>query len=176
MLEVLHRYVTTCRQNISIARNQGIKTARADIIAFLDYDTTIEAGWLDKMYATLNKSGADCTLSSISTKLETQAPSWDPDTREFVRDWLMPDNTLIPLTRTGKAPIVVSTNASIWRRQSCFEADAPFDSDFGLSGGEDVDLFLRLIKQGIKISWCGFAQCYEWVPTSRMQFRYLFPR
>lgn len=170
------RYVIAHPANISVARNQGIKAAQADHIAFIDDDATIEPGWVDKMYATLQKSGADCVLSAIIAKPEITPLAWDPDVRQFVRKWPMPDGKLISLTRSGRAPVVVSTNASLWLRQSCFKTEAPFDPDFGLSGGEDLDLFLKLMKRNIKIAWCGSAQCNEWVPASRMQFKYLFLR
>lgn len=170
------RYVSAHPANISVARNAGIKAARAEIIVFVDDDALLDEGWLDKMYVTLQKSGADCVLSAIYAKTEKKPPDWDLETKQFVRKWGMPDATLIPLTQAGKSPIVVSTNASMWKRASCFKTETPFNPAFGLCGGEDLELFLRLLKDKITLAWCGSARCCEWVPAHRMQFNYLFLR
>lgn len=170
------RYVSAQPANISIARNQGIAAAQSDIIAFLDDDVTIEAGWLDRMYATLDTSGADCALSAVSARPAEKPPAWDEECRQFVRSWPMPDGTPIPFERGGGSPVTVSTNASIWKRRKCFKDTAPFDPTFGKSGGEDLDLFLRLRREGLCIAWCGSAVVFEWVPANRMRFRYLFLR
>ncbi|MFW7266624.1 glycosyltransferase family 2 protein [Gluconacetobacter sp. Hr-1-5] len=170
------RYVSAQPANISIARNRGIATAKADIIAFLDDDVTIDAGWLDRMYATLDASGADCALSAVSARPAEKPPVWDEECRQFVRSWPMSDGTPIPLGRSGGCPVTVSTNASIWKRWRCFKGAAPFDPTFGKSGGEDLDLFLRLRREGLRIVWCGSAVVFEWVPANRMRFRYLFLR
>ncbi|MFS3135429.1 glycosyltransferase family 2 protein [Gluconacetobacter sacchari] len=170
------RHVSAHPANISIARNRGIGTAHADIIALLDDDVTIASGWLDRMYATLDASGADCVLSAVSVRPAEDPPVWDRETRQFVRAWPMPDGTPIPLGRGGGSPVTVSTNASMWRRQRCFRGGEPFDPAFGKSGGEDLDLFLRLRREDLRIAWCGSAVAYEWVPAHRMNFRYLFLR
>lgn len=170
------RYISAHPANISVARNQGIATASADIVAFLDDDVTIEPGWLDQMHATLHASGADCVLSSISARPAEKPPAWDVESRQFVRRWPMPDGTPIPLGHSGASPVTVSTNASMWRRQRCFRGPAPFDPAFGESGGEDLELFLRLRKDDLRLVWCGSAVVFEWVPANRLRFRYLFLR
>lgn len=170
------RHVDAQPANISIARNRGIAAAKTDIIAFLDDDVTIEAGWLDQMYATLDASGADCALSAVSARPAEKPPAWDKESRQFVRAWPMPDGTPIPLGKRGGSPVTLSTNASMWRRKRCFKGTAPFDPTFGKSGGEDLDLFLRLRREGLRIVWCGSASVFEWVPANRMRFGYLFLR
>lgn len=170
------RYVSAHPPNISIARNRGIAAAEADIVALLDDDSTIEPGWLDRMYGTLQANGADCVISSILVKSAEKPPAWNDRVRQFLRVWPMPDGTPIPLGGQGVSPITLSTNASMWRRQRCFKEPAPFNPAFGASGGEDLDLFLRLKKAGLQIVWCGSAVAFEWVPAHRMRFRYLFLR
>lgn len=170
------RYVSAHPANISIARNKGIAAATADVIAFLDDDFTIETGWLDLIYATLQENGADCALSSVMAKPEEKPPAWDDQTRQFSRAWPMPDGTPITLERGDSFPITVGTGGSIWVRQKCFQRPAPFDPAFGESGGEDLDFFIRIQKQGSLIVWCGSAVVFEWVPAHRMRFRYLLLR
>ena len=42
-----------------------------------------------------------------------------------------------------------------------------FDSQFGLTGGEDQDFFKRMINNGRHIVWCNEALVYETVPPER---------
>jgi hypothetical protein len=51
-----------------------------------------------------------------------------------------------------------------------------FDPAFGLTGGEDTDLFARLIDAGATFLWCDEAKVYEHVPRARQRLSWLFVR
>ncbi|QEO16387.1 glycosyltransferase family 2 protein [Acetobacter vaccinii] len=171
------RWIQASPANISIARNHGIAAAQAQIIAFLDDDMTIETGWLDQIYATLQHSGADIALSSVTPVTDKPPPAWYPGIDRFTRVLDMPDATpLSTRSKGGTFGIALATSASLWRRARCFTDAAPFDPDFGHSGGEDLDLFMRLENRQCVTVWCGSAHAREWVPAERLQFSYLFLR
>jgi hypothetical protein len=51
-----------------------------------------------------------------------------------------------------------------------------FDERFGLSGGEDHDLFLRLRRQGARIVWADDALVFETIPADRIRVSWLLRR
>jgi succinoglycan biosynthesis protein ExoM len=66
-----------------------------------------------------------------------------------------------------------TTNALIHR--SLFD-EYTFDPDFGLSGGGDLELFLRMSEAGARFYWCDEALTYEYYPPERARFRWLLQR
>jgi succinoglycan biosynthesis protein ExoM len=53
---------------------------------------------------------------------------------------------------------------------------APFDPNYGLTGGEDGDLLGRLVQQGACIVWCDEAVVHEPVEAARLSLRWLLLR
>lgn len=138
---------------------------------------TICDNWISIMHAALEDHGADCALSSLLPMSENKLPVQGMSAAFFSRLLAMPDGTCIsPGKKSGMAYVSVATSGTIWRRETCFTDALPFDPEFGASGGEDCDLFLRLENRQRKIIWCGSAISYEWVPPGRMTFRYLLMR
>jgi len=61
--------------------------------------------------------------------------------------------------------------------RNCFDGrPAPFDPDFGMSGGSDTHLFAELRESGHAIRWCDRAVVYEAIPTSRVDAGWLIRR
>jgi succinoglycan biosynthesis protein ExoM len=52
----------------------------------------------------------------------------------------------------------------------------PFDPQFALSAGEDVDMLIRLVAQGAKLVWCDEAAVWEPVVPNRLSLRWLLLR
>jgi len=155
--------------NISLARNAGLRTARAGLVAFLDDDSVVEPGWLDHFVGVLESTGADVAVGPVRPLFdEGRAPDWDAEGHCFTR--VLPAPTGTPIRAGGKGRprgFAVSTASSIWRRDTCFTDPEPFDPAFGASGGEDLDLFLRLEARGCRFVWCAEAGVRESVPASR---------
>lgn len=164
------RAVTASPPNISIARNAGIAASTAPLVAFLDDDVVIEAGWLDAM-ASVMAGGADGAIGPLRPVFDGGPPPWDPAGRRFTRVLAAGDGaTIVPSATTPG--FVVSTASSIWRRATCFTDPAPFDPAYGASGGEDLDLFLRLERRGRRFIWCAGGGVRETIPASRTAWRY----
>ncbi|GAB6966658.1 hypothetical protein JCM25156A_06950 [Komagataeibacter kakiaceti JCM 25156] len=138
---------------------------------------TVCDNWISIMHAALEEHEADCALSSLVPVSENKIPVQGMSAAFFSRLLAMPDGTCVsPGKKSGMAYVSVATSGTIWRRATCFTDALPFDPEFGASGGEDCDLFLRLENRRKKIIWCGSAISYEWVPPGRMTFRYLLMR
>ena len=164
------RTVRASPPNISVARNAGIAGSTAPLVAFLDDDVVIEPGWLDAMAGALAQ-GADGAMGPLRPVFEGGAPHWDPAGDRFTRVLAAPDGAAIVPSSPTRG-FVVSTATSIWRRATCFTDPAPFDPAFGASGGEDLDLYLRLERRQCRFVWCAGGGVQETIPASRTAWRY----
>jgi len=166
------RVVTASPPNISLARNAGLRAAAAPLVAFMDDDLVVEPGWLDALVAVVAATGADAAVGPVRPVFPAGSPpDWDPTGARFTRVLAQPTGSLIGASgRT--ADFVVSTASSIWRTSTCFTDAEPFDPAFGGSGGEDLDLFLRLQRRGRRFVWCAEAGVRETIPAGRMELGY----
>jgi succinoglycan biosynthesis protein ExoM len=104
-------------------------------------------------------------------------PAFDPQGRMFSRDLAAPTGTRIRIGGFFRPRhAVMGTANSILRRATCLAEPNPFDVAFGRSGGEDMDLFLRLERRGRCFAWCAEAEVGEWVPPSRQGAGYAILR
>ncbi len=165
------RVVTASPPNISLARNAGLRAAAAPLVAFLDDDLAVEPGWLDALVGVLAATGADAALGPVRPVFPAGSPpDWDPTGARFTRVLAKPTGT--PIEANGpKAGLVISTASSIWRAATCFTDAEPFDPSFG-GGGEDLELFVRLRRRGVRFVWCAEAGVHETIPASRMELAY----
>lgn len=162
------RRVAASPPNISIARNAGLRAARAPLVAFMDDDLTLHAGWLDAFVATMHASGADAAVGPVRAEFPGGPPRWDPQGARFTR--VLPHRSGDPIAVSGRRKprdFAISTASSIWRAATCFTDAEPFDPAFGAVGGEDFDLFLRLERRGRRIVWCAEAGVRETIPDER---------
>ena len=51
-----------------------------------------------------------------------------------------------------------------------------FNSEFGLTGGEDSDFFKRMVRKNYSFAWCQEALVYETIPATRLTRSYLLKR
>ena len=159
--------------NISVARNAGLSAAQAPLVAFLDDDVVVEPGWLDYMHDAMCHSGADVVLCGLRPQfMAGRAPAWDPQGSRFTRNLELASGTPFRAGKGKPRGFVVSTASSLWRRSTCFTDTALFDPAFGASGGEDLDLFLRLERRGRRFAWCRETVVWETVPPGRTAVRY----
>jgi succinoglycan biosynthesis protein ExoM len=163
----IHYYVEPIR-NISGARNLALSKARADLVAFIDDDERASSDWLARLYSTLRSTKADAVVGPVQHEFEYPPPRWLADCGFF--DY--------PVTATGtKIPLEMTRTSNALVKKSCI-ASLPyaFDVSLGLSGGEDTDLFRRIIAQGYKCVADAEAIVFERVSQSRMALRWLLRR
>jgi succinoglycan biosynthesis protein ExoM len=168
------RRVPASPPNISIARNAGLRAARAPLVAFLDDDLIVESGWLDALVDTMQRSDADVVLGRLHPHFVVGSPPvWDPRAVRFTRMLEAPSGTPIYASGVRRThAFTLSTATSLWRVATCFTDPLPFDPAFGASGGEDVDMFLRLEARGCRFVWCAESVVRETIPAERSRLRY----
>lgn len=152
------RLVNAAGRGLAIARNVGIKNAQYGIIAFTDDDVIVDRRWLKNLaygFAQNKRVACVCGMAA-SAELITAAQSYfDRRARVWahcesaVYDFETPpdDEPLFPL-RVG----AFGTGANFAVRREVVRELGGFDEGLGIGsptgGGEDVDMFVRVLLAG----------------------------
>ena len=153
---------------IAHARNHGVSTARAPLIAFIDDDEYADPNWLTHLLHAQSKFDADVVFGRVVGVLEENS-SADP---EFVRDFYSID------LRQQSGPTMDNggTGSVLLRRERCFQGGHAFNPQLGLVGGEDSLFFRQLAGNGATMVWCREAVAYEMIPFRRTTYAYILKR
>ena len=153
-------------KNISITRNLGVKKSSGKYILFIDDDEVASSQWVSHLLNTLNFYDADGVFGKVAPEFNPQTPKWMRHADFFFH----------PVPATGvKAKIKYTTNCII-KASLLRKMEIPFDPRYGLTGGEDVDLFDRLEEQGASFVYSEEALTWEYLPPTRTRLSYLFLR
>lgn len=157
------------RRGISHARNRCISIALkvdAELIAFIDDDEEAESGWLEELIITMKAENADVVTGPVLPRYENAPPNW-----------IVRGDFFTPMRRgSGTRVERAYTGNVLLRSNLTMRFDGPFSTNFALSGGEDVDLFLRINRAGYKIVWSDDAIVYERQPAERLNAGWLLRR
>lgn len=160
-------YCCELRRGLSQVRNRAVAVAEqfADTLVFIDDDEVPTRGWLRHLVACQQAYAADAVCGPVIPHFLSEVPQWISTGRFFERPRYA-TGTVLPEANTGNVLI----------RTEVFDRIGLFDDHFALTGGEDMDFFVRLYESGGLISWADEAIVEEWVPTSRMTLKYVLQR
>jgi succinoglycan biosynthesis protein ExoM len=161
------QYGVESEQNIALARNKALAKAHGDFLAFIDDDEFPPDIWLLELLRGYNTFNVDGILGPVLPFYAEQPPDWII-TGKFHERPSHETGTILDwrYTRTGNALI---------RRDIFDSKDNLFRPQFG-SGGEDRDLFRRLISRGFRFAWCNEAAVFEEVPPERFSRSFMLRR
>jgi succinoglycan biosynthesis protein ExoM len=161
------QYYIEPEQNIALARNRAVENARGDFIAFIDDDEFPGQNWLLELFKAQSEFKADGVLGPVLPYYETKPPEWIIKGRFYER----------PSHKTGTILNWTNTRTgNVLLRRDIFDGkNNMFRPEFG-SGGEDKDLFRRLISQGFQFVWCAGAPVYEAVTPERYKRSFMLRR
>jgi len=151
------RYVRESQPGVSRARNRAIQEAHGSVLAFVDDDIVVDRGWARAVARVFTDSADVMAVTGLVApyELETQAQldferhlGW---ARRFDRRWFRRragEAMGERLVNTGK----VGTGANMAFRRTLFDEIGTFDSGLGTGtiarGGEDLDVFFRVLQNG----------------------------
>jgi GT2 family glycosyltransferase len=151
-------YVREPRKGISRARNRGVEEARAEIIAFTDDDVKVDPWWLDGIVRGFRTApDVACVTGLIATaEIETAAQlffdlraGWANVRQPRVYD-LAGNRGESPLYPYAAGGFGAGANFAVSRK--VLEELGGFDEALGggtpAGGGEDLDIFIRVILSG----------------------------
>jgi GT2 family glycosyltransferase len=155
------RYVCEPRPGLSRARNRGVTEATAEIIAFTDDDVRVDPWWLDGIMRGFRASpGASCVTGLIATaQLENSAQlyfhlreGWGTTCERRVFD-LTDNRDESPLY--PYSPGIFGAGANFAMTRTALKELGRFDEALGAGtisgGGEDLDMFMRVILAGHRL-------------------------
>lgn len=153
-------YRVESRRGLAHARNAALDAVvpTFDALAFIDDDEWAEPQWLDALLATHARSGAMVVQGPVRPQFTSPPEPWmtavgfyevGPFEDGAELDWGASGNCLIDKRKLDATGV-------------------RFDTSFNHSGGEDSDLFARLLRSGARIVAARDAVAWEAVPAERM--------
>jgi GT2 family glycosyltransferase len=157
------RYVLEPQPGLSRARNRGVAEASAEIVAFTDDDVRVDPWWLDGLMRGFRASpGAACVTGLIATaQLENSAQlyfhlreGWGTACERRVFD-LVDNRDESPLY--PYSPGIFGAGANFAMSRTALKELGRFDEALGAGtisgGGEDLDMFMRVILAGHRLAY-----------------------
>jgi glycosyltransferase involved in cell wall biosynthesis len=155
-------------KNISLTRNRTVSLASSAWLAFIDDDERAPPDWLAQLAAAARDHHADAVVGPVLPILPADAPAWIR--RGQFYDWArMPSGSVVPAKQLRFGNLMLK--AALLAR-----LDPVFDPRLGLTGGEDGDLLMRLVKDGARMIWNDEATVTEPVEAGRLQLRWILRR
>jgi len=183
--QLVHRYgekyIYEPKIGLSFARNTGIAESSGDIIVFADDDFVVRKGWIENLIRHYKDPYVMCCTGRMLplrhdkvSQLYEKVLSFDRGTKQriFTRKDISILNLLKTVTKIGKIRLEDKTPVP-WAvgygycsfRKSVFDKVGVFDTSLGRGtpnlGGEDVDIFYRILKKGYKIVYEPKAVIYH---------------
>ncbi|GLS84596.1 succinoglycan biosynthesis protein ExoM [Paraferrimonas haliotis] len=160
------RYYVEPRKNICLARNLCVAHAKGQWITFIDDDELVAEDWLTQLMDAAIEFKASVVMGSVIASYPENTPKWIVDGDYFNR-------TLSP---RGTEINVGATNNVLIYKDHLPQRQGPFDSDYGITGGGDTELFNTMHNQGRRIVTCPQAKVFETVEKKRLNADYLLKR
>jgi GT2 family glycosyltransferase len=150
------RYLREPVPGVSAARNCGLRAASGEILAYTDDDVEVDPGWLNGLVRGFRRredvgcvTGLVCTAEIVSDSeayFDARAAYWsrrfDPELFDAER---RPDSSLYPYS-----PGLFGTGANFAVDRNLITEVGGFDEALGAGtptlGGEDLDVFLRILQ------------------------------
>jgi GT2 family glycosyltransferase len=151
------------RQGLSSARNAGLAAANGDLVAFTDDDVVVDSDWVGRSVEAFERAPDVACVTGLILPFRLESDSqlileqfaafskgFDPRTLRLpdARD----EYPLLPYT-----PGVIGSGANTMLRADVARRLGGFDADLGTgtvaAGGEDLDLYVRLLRGGHAVAY-----------------------
>jgi len=157
------RYLREPRPGLSCARNCGVAAAAGEIVAFTDDDVRVDPGWLDGIMRGFGQSDDVACVTGLVATAEIdnaiqlyfhQRSAWGSVLSQRVFDLTdnRDDSPLYPYSAG-----IYGTGANFAMTKSALKELGPFDEALGAGspcgGGEDLDIFMRVILAGHRLAY-----------------------
>jgi glycosyltransferase involved in cell wall biosynthesis len=169
------RYVNESAVGLSRARNRAIDEAQGAVIAFLDDDVFVDAGWLEALLGTFEMHDADCVGGRVLVEWEgTPSPAVMRHERTLACFDAGPADRRLVRRETP-----IGANLAI--RKDVLLSSGRFLPYLGRSGSnsmgcEEIELILRLMAQGCNVWYSARALVHHRTSGERLSEQYYYKR
>ena len=159
-------YAVAPVRGIPFARNKALEEAMdSDFIAFIDDDDIADSKWIQTLYETLLKYGAEVVAGCMRYRFPTGHERLA--TLDLFADIATATGAQLPSAWSGN----VLFSAKLYR-----EWGLRFDTDFRFCGGSDHHFFAMAGKRSARIIMCREAIIYSDISQQRTKRRWLVRR
>lgn len=167
------RVVYESQLGVAHARNRALNDAEGEYVVFLDDDETPEPDWLVRVEQVIDARQPAAIGGRIRAQLPETRPKW-------LRDELLGFLGELDYGPVGRvldeSSTPIFTGNAAFHRQTVLGAGG-FDCDLGRrgniqSGGEDTELYRRLIKLGKVVYWAPQAIIYHRIEPWKLRRTY----
>jgi succinoglycan biosynthesis protein ExoM len=155
-------YFVEPTQSIALARTRSVRQARGDWLAFIDDDEEPDPRWLVELWHCVQTGNVDGAFGVVEHCFEVGTP-----------EWIRRSYPAQPRTNARLQWWDTATNNALVRRSAMLALGELFNPAFGLTGGEDSDLFRRMWEHGSVFVGVNSALVRENIPASRATVSYL---
>lgn len=159
-------YAIEPEPGISQARNRAIELTDADFVAFVDDDEIATPSWLNGLIHTQTTTGAPVVVGRVRNRFVGDQPDWFDEARLYVRTRL-PEGA--PMSGASSSNLLVDLSV----REQVGDL---FDPRFGLLGGSDRHLGLRLQRANLEIVHSACSVVEETMTPDRYSMKVLLRR
>ena len=163
------KYFTQPIKNISLTRNVSVSKATGTYLLFIDDDEVASPDWVATLLGAAKEYNADGISGPVFPVFHNAAPDWIKKGQGLLVDTL-------PVVPTGTEAEATWTCNCLVKASLLKGLDSPFDPEYGITGGEDGELFNRLKRRGARFVSCNEAAVFEYWPPERTQVSYLVRR
>jgi len=153
-------------KNISLTRNVAVKNSKGWYLLFIDDDEVADEQWVYYHLEAIVRFNADGVFGCVFPIFHSETPDWIRKNKFYDKD-SPPTGSLTDYTRTSNCIV----KASILKAE-----EGPFEAEYGITGGEDTQLFTRLEKKGAKFISSKEAIVTEFIPPERTKVKWLFKK
>lgn len=155
------RLITEPAPGLSQARNAGLRHAPGDIVAFTDDDVVVDGAWLREIAAGFERMPGTACVTGLVPAGELRSPAqeyfnnrvnWSKCTESKVYSFADPPQGL---PKFPFCPGAFGTGANFALDRNTALSLGGFDNALGVGtrtgGGEDIDMFTRVILEGYSL-------------------------
>lgn len=167
------RVVREDKLGLSNARNRALREARGEYLLYMDDDETPDPAWLLAHEQAMLEHQPDALGGRIEVMFEDgDRPAWLQD--ELLGFLGKLDNGEARWLTTDETPIFGGNFAF---RRTVFDRIGDFDARLGRmgkvnSGGEDTEIYRRLLAFGCRVRWVPDAVINHRIQTPKLRRRY----
>ena len=168
------RYVHEPVAGLSVARNRGLAESQGEIVAMTDDDVRVPSNWLESIARTFTQHPYTACVTGplFPAELETPAQLWVEQFAGGFNRGLTPRLFDMKANRPRRPffypylPGIVGTGANMAFRSEVIRELGGFSPYLGLGtpcrGGEDLDMFFRVITSGRQIAYTPEVYLYHY--------------
>jgi glycosyltransferase involved in cell wall biosynthesis len=172
-MDINCRVVQESRLGVAHARNRALTEAKGEYVVFLDDDETPEPDWLVNLEQVID----DHQPAAIGGRIRAHLPGGRPDWLTDELLGFLGELNYGPVERAlTEASTPIFTGNAVFHRQTVLDAGG-FDGNLGRrgniqSGGEDTELYRRLIKLKKPVHWAPQAVIHHRIEPWKLHRTY----